>query len=114
MIVIILSVTDKLALKEDLSDMDYLRSKVVKKSDLIDDIEDETDKEAETDEKEDEDAEQETEHPVQCTDIVCDSGDKDSSQKATLSHHKVGDIVCRMRRLSAILYDGNSFIVYFS
>uniref|UniRef100_A0A8C1I969 RNA binding motif protein 19 n=1 Tax=Cyprinus carpio TaxID=7962 RepID=A0A8C1I969_CYPCA len=55
--------TDKKALKKDLSDMDYLRSKIVEKSDL---------------EKEEEEV-----SPGQNTDSAYESGDKTSSQKST-------------------------------
>ncbi|XP_062853521.1 probable RNA-binding protein 19 [Trichomycterus rosablanca] len=85
--------TDKLALKEGLSDMDYLRSKVVKKSDVMHDSENETEdddekKDDKGDKKDDEDAEQEEKRLAQHTDSAYDSGDKDSSQKATLSQYK--------------------------
>ncbi|XP_060775388.1 probable RNA-binding protein 19 [Neoarius graeffei] len=60
----------KLALKEGLSDMDYLRSKVVKKPDVVDEKEEE---EGDKDKAEEE---------VQQMDSAYESGDKDS-QKAT-------------------------------
>ncbi|KAI7807500.1 probable RNA-binding protein 19 [Triplophysa rosa] len=79
---------NKEALKKGLSDMDYLRSKIVAKSDLIDEVElekaDEDDS-AEADEGDDDDEEEEEdkdeESPVQNTDSAYESGDKTSSLK---------------------------------
>ncbi len=59
--------TDKEALKKDLSDMDYLRSKIVEKSDMVDDKAMEADEEkedhsanaAEEDEEEEDEEEEE-------------------------------------------------------
>uniref|UniRef100_A0A8C1AAX8 Probable RNA-binding protein 19 n=1 Tax=Cyprinus carpio carpio TaxID=630221 RepID=A0A8C1AAX8_CYPCA len=72
--------TEKEALKKGLSDMDYLRSKIVEKSD--------TDEEKEGDrtnaaDKNEEEEEEEEESPVQNTDSAYESGDKASSQKST-------------------------------
>lgn len=65
----------KVALKEGLSDMDYLRSKVVKKPDMVDEKEDDDDEELV---KEDnaKDVEEE-EGPMQQMDSANESGDKD-------------------------------------
>ncbi|KAF5905670.1 putative RNA-binding protein 19, partial [Clarias magur] len=70
--------SSKIALKEGLSDMDYLRSKVVKKQDVVD----EKEREEEEDNAEDEDDEEEG--PMQQMDSAYESGDKDS-HKATPS-----------------------------
>ncbi|TVK90450.1 putative RNA-binding protein 19 [Bagarius yarrelli] len=72
----------KTALKEGLSDMDYLRSKVVKKPDMVDKNEEEEEEEEvmENDTKEDD-------GPVQQMDSAYESGDKDNI-KATSSQNK--------------------------
>lgn len=101
--------TDKKALKKDLSDMDYLRSKIVENSDMVDkkeiekgghsanaaDDEDENenenedededeDKDEDEDENEDEEKEDdEEESTVQHTDTAYESIDKTSSQNST-------------------------------
>ncbi len=78
--------------------MDYLRSKIVEKSDMVDEkameadeekedhsanaAEEEEDEEEE-DEDEEEEEEEEDESPVQNTDSAYESGDKTSSQKST-------------------------------
>lgn len=67
-----------MALKEGLSDMDYLRSKVVKKPDMV---------------EEDKAEEEEGEGPMQQMDSAYESGDKDS-QKATLSLSSSKNKVC--------------------
>lgn len=82
--------TTKVALKKGLSDMDYLRSKMVKKSD-IDEGEDEEegddveeDEEDEEDEKKDHKAKEEDEEedcPPQQTDSAYESGDKDTKSQ---------------------------------
>ncbi|KAI4902096.1 hypothetical protein NFI96_013174 [Prochilodus magdalenae] len=86
--------TSKEALKEGLSDMDYLRSKMVKKSDMQDESEDKKKKKEEDDEDDDEEEdkaeeEQEEEHPAQQTDSAYESGDKDGTRKASQSQNKV-------------------------
>ncbi|XP_053353543.1 probable RNA-binding protein 19 [Clarias gariepinus] len=70
--------SNKIALKEGLSDMDYLRSKVVKKQDVVDE------KEEDNAEGEDEDEEEE-EGPMQQMDSAYESGDKDSHKTTTSS-----------------------------
>lgn len=70
----------KLALKEGLSDMDYLRSKVVKKPDVVDEKEEEGDKDK-------------AEEEVQQMDSAYESGDKDS-QKATPPFSSSKNKVC--------------------
>uniref|UniRef100_A0A8C1KVN8 Probable RNA-binding protein 19 n=1 Tax=Cyprinus carpio TaxID=7962 RepID=A0A8C1KVN8_CYPCA len=85
--------TEKEALKKGLSDMDYLRSKIVEKSDTVDEKEEKKMEEAEDEEKEgdrtnaadknEEEEEEEEESPVQNTDSAYESGDKASSQKST-------------------------------
>ncbi|KAL1272492.1 hypothetical protein QQF64_028354 [Cirrhinus molitorella] len=90
--------TDKDALKKGMSDMDYLRSKIVEKSDMVDekemdgDGEDDDDDDDDDDEDEDEEGdsanaadknEEEEEFPAQNTDSAYESGDKTSSQKST-------------------------------
>lgn len=72
-----------MALKEGVSDMDYLRSKVVKKSDMDENEGKEGDEEVveEDDEEEEEEGQRD---PVQQLDSAYESGDKDS-QKATSS-----------------------------
>lgn len=84
--------TDKEALKKDLSDMDYLRSKIVEKSDMVDEKEMEADEDEEKEghsdyaadkNEEEEEEEDEEESPVQNTDDAYESGDKTSSQKST-------------------------------
>lgn len=101
---------NKEAMKKGLSDMDYLRSKIVAKSDLIDEVEmgkadeddsaeadeDEEEKdedgEEEEEEDEDEDEDEDEESPVQNTDSAYESGDKTSSLKTAKPvepHNKV-------------------------
>uniref|UniRef100_A0A9J7Y1M6 Probable RNA-binding protein 19 n=1 Tax=Cyprinus carpio carpio TaxID=630221 RepID=A0A9J7Y1M6_CYPCA len=82
--------TDKKALKKDLSDMDYLRSKIVEKSDLVDEkeIEEDEDEDEEKEgdsaaDKNEEEKEEEEVSPGQNTDSAYESGDKTSSQKST-------------------------------
>uniref|UniRef100_A0A8C1KQ90 Probable RNA-binding protein 19 n=1 Tax=Cyprinus carpio TaxID=7962 RepID=A0A8C1KQ90_CYPCA len=80
--------TEKEALKKGLSDMDYLRSKIVEKSDTVDEKEEKKMEEAEDEEKEgdrtnaadknEEEEEEEEESPVQNTDSAYESGDKAS------------------------------------
>lgn len=67
---------NKEALKKGLSDMDYLRSKIVAKSDVIVEVEMEKADEDDRAEAEDE------ESPVQNTDSAYESGDKTSSLKS--------------------------------
>lgn len=70
--------------------MDYLRSKIVAKSDMIDEVEMEKadeDDSAEADEDDDDDEDEEEkdedeESPVQNTDSAYESGDKTSSQNS--------------------------------
>lgn len=76
-----------MALKESLSDMDYLRSKVVKKADMVDDNEEEGDEEVLEDDNVEEEGQGDSVHQ---TDSAYESGDKES-QKATASS---GNKVC--------------------
>ncbi|XP_060724141.1 probable RNA-binding protein 19 [Tachysurus vachellii] len=64
----------KMAIKESLSDMDYLRSKVVKKPDLVD--------EEEEVEEEEEDDNAEEEGSMQQMNTAYESGDKDKQKQA--------------------------------
>lgn len=94
---------NKEAMKKGLSDMDYLRSKIVAKSDMIDEVEMEKadeDDSGEADEDDDDDDEDEEEKdededeesPVQNTDSAYESGDKTSSQnsaKPAVPYNKV-------------------------
>ncbi|ROL50773.1 putative RNA-binding protein 19 [Anabarilius grahami] len=86
--------TDKKALKKDLSDMDYLRSKIVEKSDIVDKKEmekgghsasaaDEDEDENENENEDEEKEEDEEESPVQQTDTAYESIDKTSSKNST-------------------------------
>uniref|UniRef100_A0AAR2LPI8 RRM domain-containing protein n=1 Tax=Pygocentrus nattereri TaxID=42514 RepID=A0AAR2LPI8_PYGNA len=68
--------TTREALKEGLSDMDYLRSKMVKKSDMVDEKEDDDE-----DHDEEEEEEQEEKRPAKQTDSAYESGDKYKTQK---------------------------------
>ncbi|MCI4375294.1 hypothetical protein PGIGA_G00107740 [Pangasianodon gigas] len=74
----------KMALKEGLSDMDYLRSKVVKKPDTVDEKVDDDDDEELVEEDNAEEEEEEEEGAMQQMDSAYESGDKDI-QKATPS-----------------------------
>ncbi|KAK3574803.1 hypothetical protein QTP86_018394 [Hemibagrus guttatus] len=65
----------KMALKQGLSDMDYLRSKVAKKPDMVDEKEEEDNAEEE----------EEEEGPMQQLDSAYESGDKDSLKATTAS-----------------------------
>nr|AAI63877.1 RNA binding motif protein 19 [Danio rerio] len=73
---------EKEALKTGLSDMDYLRSKMVEKSDMLDEKDDESSASA-ADENEEDEGEEEEESTVQHTDSAYESGEKTSSQKST-------------------------------
>lgn len=80
-----------MALKEGLSDMDYLRSKVVKKPDNVDDKAEEEGEEDNAEEEEEEGG------PVQQLDSAYESGDKDSLKATTplsLSQNKVCSSFC--------------------
>uniref|UniRef100_A0AAR2IN09 RRM domain-containing protein n=1 Tax=Pygocentrus nattereri TaxID=42514 RepID=A0AAR2IN09_PYGNA len=72
------------ALKEGLSDMDYLRSKMVKKSDMVDEKEDDDE-----DHDEEEEEEQEEKRPAKQTDSAYESGDKYKTQKVTKFQNKI-------------------------
>ncbi len=82
--------------------MDYLRSKIVEKSDMVDEKameadeekedhsanaaeedEEEEDEEEQEEKEEEEEEEEDDESPVQNTDSAYESGDKTSSQKST-------------------------------
>uniref|UniRef100_A0AAR2K7R6 RRM domain-containing protein n=1 Tax=Pygocentrus nattereri TaxID=42514 RepID=A0AAR2K7R6_PYGNA len=76
------------ALKEGLSDMDYLRSKMVKKSDMVDEKEDDDE-----DHDEEEEEEQEEKRPAKQTDSAYESGDKYKTQKVTKFQNKVGSLM---------------------
>ncbi|XP_053492038.1 probable RNA-binding protein 19 [Ictalurus furcatus] len=65
----------KVALKEDLSDMEYLRSKVVKKPDMVDEKEEDDEELVKEDNAKD--VEEEEEGPMQQMDSANESGDKD-------------------------------------
>lgn len=94
-------------MKESLSDMDYLRSKMVKKSDMVDesgeedkeDDEEEKEEDGEDEEKEEINAEEinaeeeeEEERPAQQADSAYESGEKDT-QKVPESKNKVSSVI---------------------
>lgn len=74
-IAVFLSGPTKEALKSDLSDMEYLRSKVAQTDDTME----------ESEEKRDDDDENEDCGPTQNTDSAYESGDRDNTSKAKTS-----------------------------
>lgn len=80
-----------MALKEGLSDMDYLRSKVVKKTDMVDGEEQENEEVAEEEVEEERRGDR-----VQQMDSAYESEDKDIQKAATSSQNKVCVTLCNM------------------
>uniref|UniRef100_A0A8C1A9A9 RNA binding motif protein 19 n=1 Tax=Cyprinus carpio carpio TaxID=630221 RepID=A0A8C1A9A9_CYPCA len=102
------------ALKKDLSDMDYLRSKIVEKSDLVDEkeIEEDEDEDEEKEgdsaaDKNEEEKEEEEVSPGQNTDSAYESGDKTSSQKSTKPAQQVKEFMVPLKPV-AIRFGKNS------
>ncbi|XP_030632510.1 putative RNA-binding protein 19 isoform X2 [Chanos chanos] len=81
--------TNKEALRAGLSDMDYLRSKVVNQSDALAGSEDEEESDDDEDGDDDEDEEEDEDAPVPHNDSAYESGDRDPTQKS----HKIQDKV---------------------
>lgn len=81
-----------MALKEGLSDMDYLRSKVVRKTEMVDEKEEKEENDDEEMVEQDTAEEEEGQGSMQQMDSAYESGDKDnqmlsSSQKKVCSNH---------------------------
>ncbi|KAF4079049.1 hypothetical protein AMELA_G00188660 [Ameiurus melas] len=86
----------KVALKQGLSDMDYLRSKVVKKPDMVDEKEEDDDEEELVEEDNAKDVVEE-EDQMQQMDSAYESGDKDSQKPTHNKFEPATDFTVKLR-----------------